>query len=306
MQLGFPLPHVMRLKATMQPWEASVTGADQTAMVKRADALGYDMVSVPEHYLVPQEHVELSGPHYFSATTAQAYLAGATERIRINSSVTLLPLQHPVVLAKSLATIDWLSSGRLTVAFGVGWLKEEFDLLGVSFSDRGRMADEYLAAMIELWTKQEPTFEGRYVSFRNVAFEPKPVQQPHPPIWMGGDSNAALRRAASFASGWHPFLTRDEDIPARLEYMKSQPSWDGRPFEVMRALGGRRIGAGHVAQDDPSGARPGMSAQEIIDHLGRLGELGVTISSVPIPSVRGPEAYMEYAQWIIEEVKPKA
>jgi probable F420-dependent oxidoreductase len=306
MQLGFPLPHIMRLKATMQPWEASVTGADQTRMVKRADALGYDMVSVPEHYLVPREHVELSGPHYFAATAAQAYLAGATERIRINSSVTLLPLQHPVVLAKSLATIDWLSSGRLTVAFGVGWLKEEFDLLGVSFTQRGRMADEYLAAIIELWTKQEPAFEGRYVSFRNVAFEPKPVQQPHPPIWIGGDSDAALRRAARFASGWHPFLTKDEDIPARLEYIKSQPAYDGRPFEVMRNLAGRRIGEGHVVRDDPSGARPGMSAQEIIDQLGRLKELGVTISSVPIPSVDGPEAYMEYAQWVIEEVKPKA
>lgn len=182
MQLGFPLPHIMRLKATMQPWEASVTGADQTRMVKRADALGYDMVSV----------------------------------------------------------------------------------------------------------------------------EPKPVQQPHPPIWIGGDSDAALRRAARFASGWHPFLTKDEDIPARLEYIKSQPAYDGRPFEVMRNLAGRRIGEGHVVRDDPSGARPGMSAWEIIDQLGRLKELGVTISSVPIPSVDGPEAYMEYAQWVIEEVKPKA
>lgn len=303
MQLAFPMPHMIRLKSTHQAWEARVTGADQTLMAKRADALGYDMISVPEHFLIPHEQVELSGPHYFNATAAQAYLAGATERIRVNSSVTLLPLQHPVVLAKALSTIDWLSSGRLTVTFGVGWLREEFAMLGVPFAERGQMADEYLAAMIELWTKEAPSFEGRYVSFSNVAFEPKPLQKPHIRIWMGGDSDAALRRAARFATGWHPHLTKPQAIPARLDYLRSQPGFTGRPFEVMYGISTGRTGKGHEVVDAP-GSRPGMSAQELIDRLGRFSELGVTMSAVPIPPVPDVTAYLDYAQWVIEEVKP--
>jgi probable F420-dependent oxidoreductase len=304
MRFAFPLPHMLRLKATVQPWEASVTGADQTIMIKRAEQLGYDMLAIPEHFIIPQKHVELSGPHYFHSTVAQAYVAGATQHIRINSCITLLPLQHPIVLAKALSTADWMSSGRITVTFGVGWLKEEFELLGVPFHERGRMSDEYLAAMIELWTKDSPSFEGKYVSFKDVAFEPKPVQKPHLPIWMGGDAAPALKRAARYASGWLPFLTKPEDIPARIDFIKSQPTYKGGPFEVMYGLATSRVGEGHKVIHDAK-ARPGMSAQEIIDRLGWFKRLGVTMSSVPIPTVKNVDAYLDYAQWVIEEIKPK-
>ena len=304
MKFAFGLPHMLRLKATLQPWEASVTGADQTRMVKRAEALGYDMICVPEHHIIPREHVALSGPHYFHAASAMAYIAGATETIRVNSCITILPLQNPIVQAKQLATIDWLSGGRTIVTFGVGWLEGEFDILGVPFHERGKIADEYLAAMIELWTKENPEFEGKYVSFKDVAFEPKPIQKPHVPIWMGGDADGALKRTARFASGWWPFLTKPEHIPARLDFIKSQPTFKGGPFEVMYGTSTSRVGEGHVVLDDPN-ARPGMSAQEIIDRLGWFKELGVTMSSVPIPAVKDIEAYLDYAQWVIEEIKPK-
>jgi probable F420-dependent oxidoreductase len=295
---------MLRLPAMTQPWEASVTGADQTRMAKRADQLGYDMIAVPEHFVIPAEHVELSGPHYLQSTVAQAYLAGATERIRLNSCITVLPLQHPIVLAKSLATADWMSSGRMMVTFGVGWLEGEFEALGVPFRERGRIADEYLAAVVELWTSDTPSFDGRYVSFDNVAFEPKPVQKPHLPIWIGGDADAALRRAAKYASGWWSFLTPPEQIGERVDFIKSQPEYDGRPFDVVHGLGTNRVGEGHTAQDDPD-ARPGMSAAEIADRLSWLGEQGVTVSSVPIPEVSGVDEYLDYAQWVIEEVKPQ-
>jgi probable F420-dependent oxidoreductase len=295
---------MLRLKAFTQRWEAGVTGADQTRMVKRAEAMGYDMIAVPEHFVIPDEHVELSGPHYLQSTVAQAYIAGATERIRLNSCVTILPLQHPIVLAKALATADWMSSGRMMVTFGVGWLKPEFDLLGVLFSERGRIADEYLAAIIELWTSESPRFEGRYVSFQDIAFEPKPVQKPYIPVWIGGDVDAALKRAARFASGWWPFLTPPEKIAERVEFIKSQPTYDGRPFEVMHGMATTRVGEGHRVRDDPH-ARAGMSAQEIIDYLGWLAEQGVTFSAVPVPAVRGVDEYLDYAQWVMEEIKPK-
>ncbi|TAL01330.1 MAG: TIGR03619 family F420-dependent LLM class oxidoreductase [Rhodospirillaceae bacterium] len=304
MKFVFPLPHMLRLKAMVQPWEASVTGAHQTRMVKRADELGYDMITLPEHFVIPQNHVELSGPHYFHSVAAQGYVAGATERIRIGTSVTILPLQNPIVMAKALSTVDWMSSGRIMVAFGVGWLEEEFKILGVPFHERGRMSDEYLAAIIELWTKERPSFEGKYVSFKDVAFEPKPFQKPHVPIWIGGDSDAALKRTARFASGWIPFLTKPDDIPARLDFIKSQPTYKGGPFEVMCGLSTGLVGEGHVVTNDPK-AKVGMNVQELVDRLNALKKRGVTMSAVPIPPVKDMEAYLDHAQWVIEEIKPK-
>lgn len=304
MKLVFNLPHMLRLKAMTQPWEAAVTGADQTRMVKYADQWGYDMIAVPEHFVIPNEHVELSGPHYLQSTAAQAYIAGATERIRLNSCVTVLPLHQPIVLAKALATADWMSGGRMMVTFGVGWLQREFDLFGVPFGERGRIADEYLAAIVELWTSETPRFEGKYVSFDDIAFEPKPIQKPHLPIWIGGDADAALRRAAKYASGWWPFLTTPDRIAERLDFIKSQPSYDGRPFDVMHGMATNRVGEGHVARDDPH-ARAGMSATELVDRLGWLGEQGVTFSAVPLPRVSGFGEYLDYARWVIEEIKPQ-
>jgi probable F420-dependent oxidoreductase len=304
MKFQFPVPHMMEVLALMQPWELRVNGADQRRVIQRAEQLGYDMTSVPEHFIIPNEHLELSGAHYPHSTVAQAFLAGATSRIRINTGVTLVPLHNPIVLAKGLATLDWMSGGRAMMTIGVGWLKEEFDLLGLNFHERGRMTDEYLAAMVELWTKDQPEFDGKYVKFKGAKFEPKPVQKPHLPMWIGGDADGALKRAARFACGWQPFLTKPEDIPARVDFIKSQPAYDGRPFEVAYGLGTRRLGENHVPLNDPN-ARPGMPKQEIIDRLSWFAELGVTTSAVPIPPVRDVEEYLDYAQWVMEEIKPK-
>src|SRR3546814_5940500 len=114
------------------------------------------MIAVPEHHVVPAEHVELSGPHYFNAHAGMACFAGATERIRVNSCINILPLQHPIVTAKSLSTIDWLSGGRVTITFAVGWLEGEFEALGVDFHQRGAIADEYIQAIVALWTAERP------------------------------------------------------------------------------------------------------------------------------------------------------
>jgi probable F420-dependent oxidoreductase len=303
LKLGFAMPHMLRLKATCQPWEAAVTGADQTRFAQWAEKLGYAMISIPEHHIIPQSHVELSGPHYFSAYPAMAYVAGATSTIRVNSCIAILPVQHPIITAKMLSTMDWLSSGRVTVTFAVGWLKEEFDLLGVPFTERGARSEEYVQAIIELWTKENPEFEGKYVSFRDVAFEPKPVQKPHLPIWFGGDADAVLKRAARYASGWWPFLTKPEDIPAKLELIRSQPDYSGKLSEVFYGMSTSRVGERHAVQDDPK-ARPGMTKQEIIDRLNWFRELGVTMSAVPIPAVKHIQDYFDYTQWVAEEIMP--
>lgn len=303
MKLGFAMPHLLRLKASCQPWEAAVTGADQTRLAKWAEKLGYAMIAVPEHHIVPRSHVELSGPHYFGAYPAMGYFAGATERIRVNSCIAILPLQHPIVTAKALSTIDWLSGGRVTITFAVGWLKEEFELLGVPFNQRGAMAEEYIQAIIELWTKEQPEFEGKYVSFKDVAFEPKPVQRPHLPVWFGGDADAVLQRTARYGTGWWPFLTKPEQIPEKLDFIRSQPDYNGRLDEVFYGFSTSRVGEGHVVLEDPK-ARPGQTRQEIIDRLCWFGELGVTMSSVPIPMVKHIDEYFDYTQWVAEEIMP--
>jgi probable F420-dependent oxidoreductase len=304
MKLAFAMPHLIRLKATGQSWEAAVTGADQTRLAKWAEKLGYAMIAVPEHHVMPRTHVALSGPHHFHAYAAMAHFAGATETIRVNSCIALLPLQHPIVSAKALSTMDWLSGGRVTVTFAVGWLKEEFDLLGVAFDTRGRMADEYIRAIVELWTKDDPAFDGEFVSFKDVAFEPKPVQKPHIPIWMGGDADAALKRVARFGSGWWPFLTKPETIPARIDFIRSQPDYNGALTDIMYGFGTSRVGEGHSVKEDIK-ARAGLSKQAILDRLGWFKELGITMSSVPIPPVASVEEYMDYTQWVAEEIMPE-
>jgi probable F420-dependent oxidoreductase len=303
MKLSFPMPHITELQASVQPWELAVDGKDVTRLAKWAERLGYHSIPIPEHHIIPKAHVPLSGPHYFSAYPAMAYIAGATETIRVNSSIAILPVQHPIVTAKAIATMDWLSSGRVTVTFAVGWLKDEFDLLGIPFTERGARTEEYIQAILTLWTQDEPEFEGRWVSFKDVAFQPRPVQNPHTPVWFGGDADAVMRRIARYADGWWPFLTKPEDIPARIDFIKSQPDYNGRLEDVFYGFSTSRVGEGHVVIEDPK-ARPGQTKQEIIDRLGWFKALGVTMSSVPIPAVGCVDEYCDYTQWVAEEIMP--
>lgn len=305
MKLQFPLPHIMELPAMSQDWERAVTGPDQLRIARRAEELGYDMISIPEHMAVPEEEIGLSGSFWLHALAAQAALAGATSRILLNSCISIVTFQHPIVMAKGLATADWLSGGRIAATFGIGSIRREYDFLNVPLRDRGRRADEYIEAMIALWTQERPSYEGKYVRFDNIGFDPKPVRKPHLPLWIGGDSDAALRRVAKYGSGWFvSFRTAPEQFPARIDFIKSQKEWTDRPFEVCYGLGTGRLTTRHAAADNPD-ARPGMSAQEIVDKLGEYKRLGVTMSSVPIPPMPGIEAYLEYAQWVAEEIKPK-
>ncbi len=186
-------------------------------MAKKGEELGYDAVLMGDHVLVPKK---ISSPYPYTPTgefpgsgagdamemiTLLAYLAGQTSKIRLVTSVLIVPYRPALLAAKALATLDVLSGGRLVVGIGVGWMREEFEALGVPpFEERGAATDEYIRAFKELWTSDDPHFEGKYVSFDNINFLPKPLQKPHPPIWVGGESRPALRRTAEFADGWYP------------------------------------------------------------------------------------------------------
>lgn len=304
MKLTFPLPHLTEIQAILQPWEMSVSGVEQLRIAQRAEEMGYDMIAIPEHLAIPPED-QHTGHFWLHSTTAQAALAGATKRIALNSCVTILPLQNPIIHAKALATADWFSGGRMHVTFGLGSIQKEFEYFGVPWNERGKIADEYLEAIVALWTQERPSFDGQYVKFENIGFNPKPVQKPHLPIWIGGDSNPALRRVAKFGSGWFvSFRTQPEDLPDRIDYIKSQTSWTDRPLDVCYGLGTGRLTKDHAPSGNDS-VKGGMSAQQIIDELGRFKDFGVTMSSVPIPAVRDVEAYLDHAQWVAEDIRPK-
>jgi probable F420-dependent oxidoreductase len=208
--------------------------ADPAALAdvaRDAEALGYHSVFVADHVVMPRK-LESKYPYsrdggfpydpdrnWLDPMVALGFLAARTTTIRLGTSVTVLPMRHPIITAKQIATADHLSNGRVIVGVGVGWMAEEFALLGASFHDRGARTDDYLALMKTLWTQENPAYAGRYFQVSDCALTPKPVQKPHVPIWVGGDSEAALRRAARLGDGWHSAGTSLADLPAKLRVL---------------------------------------------------------------------------------------
>jgi probable F420-dependent oxidoreductase len=294
-------------------WESRLTAADFQRIARTADDLGYDAISVPEHMVMPKDLVPHMGPYWPDAFTVMTFIAGATTRIRVNSSVIVLPYHHPVAFAKAVSTLDVLSGGRVTITVGAGMAPGEFAALGVPFRQRGRRTDEYLAVLKLLWTAEAPEFHGEFVDIVDVVFEPKPVQKPHPPLWIGGSSMAALRRAARVGDGWAPagsqggkgpWLQSLEDLPGFLDEARRCPGFTDREpsFDISMGLVQSRIGPDH--QSLPNAEPPPRTAQEIIDRIGALQDAGVTWTSVQKPG--GPaeslDEYLDGLQWAVTEV----
>src|ERR1700722_20077902 len=162
------LPGLTRYPPIVRDWEASMRPEDFQLVARTADELGFDSIAVPEHIVMPAEMVELMGPFWTRALTVMAFVAGATSRLIVDSSVIVLPYHDPVVFAKAVSTLDFLSGGRVRISIGVGHAEREFEALGIPFHERGAMTDEYLAAMIELWTSDKPDFHGHYVNFERI------------------------------------------------------------------------------------------------------------------------------------------
>jgi len=184
-------------------------------IVQRGEALGFHSVMIADHVVFPTAIASRypytasgefpGGGDALEQLTLVAFVAGRTRTLRLVTSVMILPYRNPVLTAKMLATIDVLSSGRLTVGVGVGWLREEFEALGApDFERRGAASDEYLRIFKTLWTEDPASFAGEFYRFAGLRCLPQPVQKPHPPIWIGGHSAPALRRVARHGDGWHP------------------------------------------------------------------------------------------------------
>ena len=209
MEFGFSLPS----RGPMATPEHLAT------LAHKGEELGFGILAISDHIIMPT-HVQSTHPYsasgqfdaggeaqgeYLEQLALLSFLAGITSSAKLLTAVLVLPHRPPVLTAKMLATIDVLSQGRVIVGCGVGWMREEFVAIGAPpFEARGAVSNEYIRAFRELWTHDTPTFEGTYCRFSHVLFAPKPVQQPHPPIWVGGESPAALRRAGRLADAWYP------------------------------------------------------------------------------------------------------
>jgi probable F420-dependent oxidoreductase len=160
--------------------------------------------------------------------TTLAFLAGMTTTVRLGTAMCLLPQRNPVYTAKEVATVDWLSGGRVDLGVGVGWLREEFEAVAVPWERRGDRTDEYLQVLQTLWCEDPSSYSGRYYTLPPCNLHPKPVQNPHPPIHIGGESEAAMRRTARVGQGWHTFNRAPSDVPDALTHLEDLLGEQGR------------------------------------------------------------------------------
>ena len=183
-------------------------------IAKSAEDLGFDSLWVSDHIVVPEAHKGF-GDVFYDPMTTLSFVAAETTSIQLGTSVIILPYRNPIVLAKMISTLDVLSGGRLILGVGVGWLEGEFDALGISYVDRGPITDECIDVLKNLWSNENPSYRGKYYNFSNIKFFPKPLQKPHPPIWIGGNGLAAIRRAIALGNGWHPVGLTPTEIEER-------------------------------------------------------------------------------------------
>ena len=205
------------------------------AVAKAAEQAGFESVWTGEHVIVPDPQVPPSpvAPEYpmLDPGIALSFVAANTTTIRLGTGIIILPQRNPVVLAKELASLDVLSNGRLIFGIGIGYLKPEFDAIGAPFDHKGPRTEEYLKAMLALWTMPKPEFNGQWVKFKGVNTMPRPVQKPHPEIVFGGHTKEAYSRAARLAKGWYGFAQDLDGTQKCLSGLREACKAEGKKYE---------------------------------------------------------------------------
>lgn len=312
-----PLEIGIALTTSMTPvFEA----AEQRDYVERlaleADALGYESVWVSDRTVYPVDlarrypgqfggdGLDPRGQNVLEALTTLGYLAGITRRVKLGLSVLVLPFRNPILNAKMLTTLDVLSHGRLVVGAGVGWMPEEFSAMGASFERRGSVTDEHISAFKALCGGQT-SFAGSHVSYENVSFHPPPYQKPHPPVWIGGNSEAALRRAVRLGEGWHGIRLTPDEIAYKRKLLTTMLERAGRPpgslaITLRHTL---RAGKPEVDMDGLRAVLTGGYAQ-IAGDLARYRAAGVghVVLSIAAPST---DATLGVVRRFAAEVLPR-
>ncbi len=205
------------------------------AVARAAEQAGFESVWTGEHVILPDPQAPPSpvAPEYpmLDPAVALSFIAAHTSKIRLGTGIIILPQRNPIVLAKELASLDVLSGGRLIFGIGIGYLKPEFDAIGAPFDHKGPRSEEYLKAMLALWTMPKPEFSGKWISFKGVNAMPRPVQKPHPEIVFGGHTIEAYSRAARLAKGWYGFALDLEGAEKCLKNLRAACRQESREFE---------------------------------------------------------------------------
>jgi probable F420-dependent oxidoreductase len=204
----------------------------QVRVAVAAEEVGFESVWTGEHVAMPVRDNPVPTPPetpFLDSLVALANVAAHTRRLRLGTGILVLPHHNPLLLAKALTTLDLVSGGRLIAGFAGGYVEAEFRALGVSFTERGAITDEYLEVIRILWTEELPRFAGRFAAFEGIRFEPKPHQRPHPPIVVGGHAPPALRRAARLGDGWYGFGLTVEAAAPLVENLRRLRAATGRP-----------------------------------------------------------------------------
>ncbi len=277
-------------------------GEANLAFARRAEELGFHSLFTAEHVVLPRQFTSrypgnASGEFPFppdlpflEAISLLHFVAGATQRIGLGTSVLALPMRNPGLTAKSLATLDVLSGGRLILGAGSGWLREEFEALNMPFDNRGSRLDESLEIILRCWTEDDPSFQGEFYSMGDVGFQPKPLQKPTPPIWIGGWSDRALRRTAKYATCWHAAGTA-EVLAAGLAKVKAYAKELGRDPDG--------ISLSVLADDSMTRGEPA----QVIDQLREYQAVGATHVLMTF-SGRTIERTLERMEAFASEVAP--
>ena len=280
---------------------------------RHAESLGFQALAFPDHVVMPvRPGADPVSARWYDNAVLAAYLAARTERIRFFYNALVFPYRPAIQLAKALATADVVSGGRLTVGVATGWLRGEFRTLGVPFRERGAITDEYLRALKVLWTEDSPEFEGRYVRFRDLAFEPKCVQQPHVPLWIAGQGRAPLRRAVEHGDGWTPMTGSLEELARSGRWIRERLAERGRdPASLTFAFGlnfgepdaTRERASAHASQGRARRDRPAREAGPIVDRLEAYREIGFEHMTVGF-GWRTPADYLRELDFFAAEVMP--
>jgi probable F420-dependent oxidoreductase len=276
-QFGVTLPNFQ--------YGAPATREHLLAVARTAEEIGYTSVWTSDHLLVGADFPRY-GTIYESLTTL-AWLAGQTSRIRVGTSILIIPLRNAILTAKQAATIDDLSEGRLILGVGLGWNQGEYQFVGANWAHRAQVMNESLSVIRNLWTSERPMFAGDFYKYENTLFYPKPAQKSGPPIWVGGGSDAALRRAARYGDAWHADEVVPEDFDAALKKLQGYAAKEGRAVratirftvDLFNALGQKRAGAalaGHYMGDQELVGMRSRTFDAMRDFVRQYRDMGAT------------------------------
>lgn len=280
---GIQLPVQSQSTIYVDEWETRAGPDELAAVARQADRSGFFYVAVCDHTAIPRRLADAMSTTWFDTVATLGWLAAITSRVRLLSHVYVAALRHPLRAAKEFATVDALSGGRVIIGVGAGHVVEEFEMTGVDFGRRGALLDEAVDGIAAALVEEFPTLPGPTWPASDLGVRPRPVQQPRPPIWIGGSSPAAIRRAALRGEGWLPQTPRRSDmgemVPRLLELRDELRP--GEPIAI-----GALAGPMHVGADDDGlhkGTRTG-GAEELAEDLRHWVELGVSHIQVRFPS----------------------